>query len=263
MMGLHTVRCTYATGLTAVLLVIGGCQSDRTPAGKPQARAVSFPYLAAREIEAFPNYRQVAVQTSNSYVKLTLLAPGNLGAGVSGGDLHTGSGIVIDRRGHILTAAHIARGAKYRLRVELGDGRRVLARVIRISPRRELALLHAPGLAGVAPVSFAPDNSLKKGDAVLAVGSPRRVWGIVTLGIVRLPNIGERLDYGPWGFSNAIEMAMLVQSGHSGGPVVDPQGRLVGMVASYELGDTTKWPYRPPRITYAVPVADIRRWLKR
>ena len=98
---------------------------------------------------------------------------------------------------------------------------------------------------------------------MLAVGSPRRIWGVVTVGIVRLANIGERLDYGPWGFANAIEMSMLVQSGHSGGPVVDARGRVVGMVASYELGDTTKWPYRSPRIAYAVPVADIRRWLKR
>ena len=246
-----------------MLLAIGGCQSDTRPPGKSRVGVIRYPYLESKEVEVFPQYKRVAARTSGSYVKLTLLSPGNASTGLRGGDLHTGSGVILDRRGHILTAAHIARGIGYRLRVELGNGRTVVARVIRISPRMELALLHAPGLSGVVPINYAPDQSLKKGDAVLAIGSPRRTWGVVTLGIVRSPNIGERLDYGPWGFANAIEVSMMVQSGHSGGPLVDASGRLVGMVASYELGDTTKWPYRSPRITYAVPVADIRRWLKR
>ena len=46
---------------------------------------------------------------------------------------------------------------------------------------------------------------------------------------------------------------MEVESGHSGGPVFDRRGALIGMVAGYELGDTTKRPYVSPRITYAIP----------
>ena len=262
-MGLRSFRCTYATGLGTVALIIAACQPTGDFVQKPSASAITFPYLDGTETKALPKYRQLAHGISSSYVKLTLLAPSASGDSGTSGDLHTGSGIILDSKGHILTAAHIARGMKYRLRVELRSGQRFIARVIRIDPRKELALLRAPPMPGLQPVSFAPDRPPAKGDPVLGIGSPKRTWGVATLGIVRSPNIRERLDYGPWGFANAIEISMLVQSGHSGGPVIDAAGRLVGMIASYELGDTTKWPYRSPRITYVVPVADIRRWLAR
>ena len=256
-------RCTSATGLGVILIIAAGCQPSDVSTRKPAAGTITFPYLDPAEAKALPRYDPLARQLGRSYVKLTLLAPPSAPGGASGGDLHTGSGIILDNQGHIITAAHIARGLKYRLRVELRSGQRFIARVIRIDPKKELALLKAPKLPGLQPVPFAPNASTRKGDPVLAVGSPKRTWGVATLGIIRSPNINERLDYGPWGFANAIEVSMLVQSGHSGGPVIDAQGRLIGMVASYELGDTTKWPYRSPKITYVVPVADIRRWLGR
>lgn len=84
---------------------------------------------------------------------------------------------------------------------------------------------------------------------------------MVSVGRIRVPNIGEWLDDGNWCFDNAIEIAREVESGHSGGPVVNARGELIGMVAGYELGDTTKPEYRSPRITYIVPSNDIRKWL--
>jgi serine protease Do len=168
---------------------------------------------------------------------------------------------VLNHDGYILTAAHIARGPQFEIRVRLADGRVLPAEVVKVSPKQELAIVKTRPLPEAAPLAFADSRRIRRGDAVLAVGSPRRQWGVVSVGRVRAPNIGERLDYGNWGFDNAIELALEVESGHSGGPVVNARGELVGMVAGYELGDTTKPQYRSPRIAYVVPANDIKKWL--
>ena len=120
----------------------------------------------------------------------------------------------------------------------------------------------APG-AGLRPVRLAAAGQLKKGDFVLAIGSPRSLSGVVSLGRVRFPDIRERLNYGAYGFDNAIELSMKVESGHSGGPMFNARGEMVGMVAGYELGDPSKTPYVEPRIVYAVPSATVAKFLAR
>lgn len=272
MTGFPGRSCTSATALLACLGLAVACaqKSGPGPAGGAQSGprnlrgAITFPWLTEEERRAMPERRAVAERLSRSYVKLTLLAarsPNSL-PGSGGGELHTGSGIILDRAGHILTAAHIARGVGRVLRVELRDGRRLVARVIAVAPQHELALLRVARLpSGLRPASLGT-APVAKGQPVLAMGSPNRTWGVATVGIVRDDNIGERLEYGAWGFDNAIEISMQVASGNSGGPVVNRKGEVIGMVASYELGDTSKWPYRSPRITYVVPVRDIRTWLR-
>ena len=192
---------------------------------------------------------------------VTLVARANPISGEGGGELHTGSGILLNRDGYILTAAHIARGPEFGVRVRLWDGRTLPGEVVKVSAKQELAIVKTSPLPDAEPLAFADSRTVRKGDPVLALGSPRRVWGVVSVGRVRVPNIGERLDYGDWGFDNAIEAAMEVESGHSGGPVVNAKGELIGMVAGYELGDTTKPQYRSPRIAYGVPANDIKKWL--
>ncbi|MEN8198206.1 MAG: serine protease, partial [Pseudomonadota bacterium] len=142
------------------------------------------------------------------------------------------------------------------------DGRDYDARIVRVMPKRELALLKSAPIAGGRSVRFADSAKLSKGDFALAIGTPNRRMGVATLGRIRLPNIGERLDYGPWGFDNGIEISMEVGNGHSGGPVIDAKGGLIGIVAGYELGDTTKTPYVSPRITYVVPSNGIAAFLR-
>jgi S1-C subfamily serine protease len=137
----------------------------------------------------------------------------------------------------------------------------VPAEVVKVSAKQELAVVKTAPLPDAVPLAFADSRLVKRGDPALALGSPRRVWGVVSVGRVRIPNIGERLDYGAWGFDNAIEVTMEVESGHSGGPVVNMKGEIIGMVAGYELGDTTKPQYRSPRIAYVVPANDIKKWL--
>ena len=240
--------------IAGVVAVAGG------GAGAAAQDALSYPYLDGGEA-AFPAYRAVAARAARAYVMVTLLAKPDPVSREGGGELHTGSGIVLNRDGYILTAAHIARGPEFAVRVRLANGRTMAAEVVKVSAKMELAIVKTGPLPDAEPLPFADSRSVRKGDPVLALGSPRRVWGVVSVGRVRVPNIGERLDYGNWGFDNAIEIGMEVESGHSGGPVVNAKGELLGMVAGYELGDTTKPQYRSPRITYAVPSNDIKKWL--
>jgi len=221
---------------------------------------LSYPYLDGSEA-AFPAYRAVAERTARGYVMVTLMSRPDPVSRDGGGELHTGSGIVLSRDGYILTAAHIARGSEFTARVRLADGRTIPGEIVKVSAKEELALIKTAPLPDAVPAAFGDSRALKKGDPALAVGSPRRLWGVVSIGRIRVPNIGERLDYGNWGFDNAIEIGLEVESGHSGGPVVNAKGELIGMVAGYELGDTTKPEYRSPRITYVVPSNDIRKWL--
>jgi S1-C subfamily serine protease len=244
--------------VAGVLAIIGEglAMGPRAAAQEP----LSYPYLDGSEA-SFPGFRAVAGRAARGYVMVTLLAKPDPISREGGGELHTGSGIILNRDGYILTAAHIARGPEFAARVKLWDGRALPAEVVKVSAKMELAIVKTAPLPDAEPLAFFDSRALRKGDPVLALGSPRRVWGVVSVGRVRVPNIGERLDYGNWGFDNAIEIGMEVESGHSGGPVVNARGELVGMVAGYELGDTTKPQYRSPRITYAVPSNDIKKWL--
>lgn len=242
-------------GVVASILALAGA------AGGARAQAaLSYPYLDGTEA-GFPAYRRIAERAARGYVMVTLLAKPDPLTREGGGELHTGSGIVLNRDGYILTAAHIARGPEFAVRVRLADGRSLPAEVVKVSAKQELAVLRTAPLPDAEPIAFADSRHVRRGDPALALGSPRRVWGVVSVGRVRVPNIGERLDYGAWGFDNAIELGMEVESGHSGGPVVNAKGELIGMVAGYELGDTTKPQYRSPRIAYVVPANDIRKWL--
>lgn len=252
------ICCAAARRLLGVVVSLAALAGPAAEAGAQGA--LSYPYLDGAEA-AFPAYRKVAERVARGYVMVTLLSKPDPATREGGGELHTGSGIVLNRDGYILTAAHIARGPEFAVRVRLADGRTLPAEVVKVSAKQELAVLRTSPLPDAEPIVFADSRFVKRGDAALALGSPRRVWGVVSVGRVRVPNIGERLDYGNWGFDNAIEIGMEVESGHSGGPVVNAKGELIGMVAGYELGDTTKPQYRSPRITYAVPANDIKKWL--
>lgn len=231
-------------------------------AAAQQRAALSFPYLDGSEA-ALPRYRDIAEAAAESYVMVTLLARGDSFLGQPSGPIHTGSGFFVDTQGHIVSAAHIVRGPQFDIRVTLRDGRRLQARVVRVSPKEELALIKVDPPAGIVPLPLGRSGALKIGEAALAIGSPGTRWGVVSVGTVKLPRIPERLDYGQWGFANGIEFAMKVEIGHSGGPVVNARGEAIAMIAGFELGDGRTPGAAPPKIAYAVPIDDIKKWLGR
>jgi len=158
-----------------------------------------------------------------------------------------GSGTIWDDEGLIVTNAHVARGR--RVDVRLPGGRRSAAKVLAADPYRDLAVLRveADGFPGLVPGS---SRSLRPGELVIAVGHPWGVEGGTTLGAVI--GVGADLPENPAPGRELIALSLQLRPGHSGGPLVDVQGRLVGICAMMA----------GPEVGLAIPVDVVRDFLK-
>jgi S1-C subfamily serine protease len=136
-----------------------------------------------------------------------------------------GSGVIVDPSGLVVTNHHVVEGADA-IAVVLSDERAVEARVVRADPTTDLALLRLAGVGGLPAVRFADSDELQPGDFVLALGNPFGVGQSVSSGIVSA--VGRRargLDLDV----PLIQTDAAINPGNSGGPLVDVEGRLVGI----------------------------------
>jgi putative serine protease PepD len=131
----------------------------------------------------------------------------------------TGSGFVIDTEGHIVTNQHVVGGADS-VTVEFSDGSEVSADIVDVDP--------SPSL--LKPLSFAPEGSLQVGNQVIAIGSPFSLQGTLTTGVISA--LGREIQ-SPNRFTieNAVQTDAALNHGNSGGPLLDLQGRVVGVAA--------------------------------
>ncbi len=136
----------------------------------------------------------------------------------------TGSGFVLDGSGHVVTNQHVVDGAS-RVSLLLADGRRVQAQVVGGDEDEDIAVLRIDGGAPAA-ARLGTSSSLQIGQPVIAVGSPLGLSGTVTAGIISAVDRTSRLG----GASRPmIQTDASINPGNSGGPLVDLQGRVVGV----------------------------------
>ncbi|WP_229074581.1 S1C family serine protease [Actinoplanes sp. DH11] len=148
-----------------------------------------------------------------------------------------GSGVVIGADGLILTNNHVIE-SDGTVSVRLSTGRTVPARVVAADATHDLALVQATGLSGLAPVTFATDDSIAVGDTVLAFGAPLGLEGTVTSGIVSA--LDRSLDTEGEQLGGLLQTDAPINQGNSGGALVDLSGRVVGInVAIATAGDST------------------------
>jgi S1-C subfamily serine protease len=156
-----------------------------------------------------------------------------------------GSGFVVDAAGLVLTNWHVVRSAQ-RIFVTFPDGRRFRGVVEGKDPATDIAVVRIPA-NGLQALKIAPDDRLRVGDWVVAIGSPLGLSTTVTAGIVSALNrglaINERVPF--------IQTDAPINPGNSGGPLVDLQGQVVGMTTAVARNTTG--------IGFAIP-ADTLRW---
>jgi len=140
----------------------------------------------------------------------------------------TGSGVIIDHDGYIVSNNHVVAGAQ-RLIVTLADGTEKEAEIIGTDPRTDLALIKIQVSRKVTPVQFGDSEQLVVGQEVVAIGNPLglRFARSVTAGIVSGLN---RLLTTEEGFtSRLIQTDAAINPGNSGGALVNLDGQLIGI----------------------------------
>ncbi|MDA1062410.1 MAG: trypsin-like peptidase domain-containing protein, partial [Chloroflexi bacterium] len=152
--------------------------------------------------------------------------------GQNGGGI--GSGVIIDRSGHILTNFHVVEGA-VTLVVELPDGTTAAAELIGSDLGNDLAVIRAdlPATA-LAPASFGDSDAVRVGESVFAIGNPFDLDFSVTAGIVSGLERRTQSSFSGRQIRDVIQTDAVVNPGNSGGPLFNAAGEVVGINSSIE-----------------------------
>jgi serine protease Do len=167
---------------------------------------------------------------------------------VRNGRSGAGAGTVWHPDGLILTNAHVIRMRS--IHVVLPDGQTLPARVLAHDRALDLAALGVDA-SGLPAIGLGGSRQLQAGDWVLALGHPWGVLGAVTAGVVA--GAGAGLPEMPRSDREWIAVSLHLRPGYSGGPLVDAQGRLVG-INTIMAG---------PDVGLAVPVHVVKAFLRR
>jgi len=160
-----------------------------------------------------------------------------------------GSGVIFTPDGYVLTNNHVITGADD-IQVMLHDGRVAHAKVIGTDPDTDLAVLKID--AGTLPTIQVDPEAPRVGDVVLAIGNPFGIGQTVTMGIVSA--LQRQLSLSP--YEDFIQTDAAINSGNSGGALVNAHGQLVGINTAMLDRDVGA-----QGIGFAIPVRTAKRVL--
>ncbi|MBN2704285.1 MAG: DegQ family serine endoprotease [Pontiellaceae bacterium] len=136
-----------------------------------------------------------------------------------------GSGFIISKDGYILTNNHVVNNAD-RIQVTLGDGRTFKAELVGTDPETEVALIKIEDDEDFPFLTLGDSDELEVGEWVLAAGNPFGLSQTITAGIV---SAKERSEVGITDYANFIQTDAAINPGNSGGPLLDIEGKVVGI----------------------------------
>jgi putative serine protease PepD len=184
----------------------------------------------------------------------------------NGSEGGTGSGIILDGEGHVLTNTHVVTldgtAANAAIEVRLSDGKVYSAKIIGTDPLSDLAIVQIQNASGLVPAVLGDSSKLNVGDTAVAIGSPLGLTGTVTDGIVSTlnrtisvassaapKNEADNSQGGDQGFQfappdggqgqatagqgsisiNVIQTDAAINPGNSGGALVNTKGEIIGV----------------------------------
>lgn len=173
-----------------------------------------------------------------------------------------GSGVIISNDGYIITNNHVIDSSN-KISVTLDDKREFAAKLIGTDPNTDIALIKIDG-KDLPTIPFGDSDKIRLGEWVLAVGNPLNLTGTVTAGIISAKGRSTARSDGR-GFNKVesfIQTDAAVNSGNSGGALVNAQGELIGintMIYS-QTGSFAGYSFAVPINMAAKVVEDIKRF---
>ncbi|WP_443062506.1 trypsin-like peptidase domain-containing protein [Streptomyces sp. NBC_00457] len=156
---------------------------------------------------------------------------------VSGSEAQgTGTGFVLDDRGHILTNNHVVEpaGTGGEISVTFHSGDTAKATVVGRDGGYDLAVVKISGVTGLRPLTLGNSDNVQVGDPVVAIGAPFDLAGTVTSGIISAKERpitagGESGDGSDVSYVDALQTDAPINPGNSGGPLLDAEARVIGI----------------------------------
>jgi putative serine protease PepD len=159
-------------------------------------------------------------------------------SGFFGGEVQSdqGTGFVVDSKGDIVTNYHVVASPGDSVRVRLHDGKVYGGRVIGRDGSKDVAVIRISAPASeLHPLAFANSSAIHVGDSVVAIGDPYGLRNTATVGIVSA--LGRTI-ISPNGhkITGVIQTDAAINSGNSGGPLLNSQGQVIGVNSQIESG---------------------------
>ena len=166
----------------------------------------------------------------------------------------TGSGFIYDNAGHIVTNYHVVENAED-IQVTFADGVTIPATVMGSDPANDLTVISVdPDKHSLSPVSLGDSGALRVGQFVIAIGNPFGLEQTVTFGVIS--SLGRVISSPEGGrfIGEAIQTDAAINPGNSGGPLLDLEGRIIGVNAQIVSPSRAN-----AGIGFAIPVNTVRR----
>jgi S1-C subfamily serine protease len=235
--GLAALAAAVVVGgaVVAVIEASRGGSSSPAPAAAPStasAPGTGSVVSSTSVVVGAGTIARIYRERSPGVVDITSTITSNSSSPFGGSQTETasGTGFVLDRQGDILTNDHVISGARS-IHVSFADGTDTTGTIVGTDPSTDLAIVkvNVPS-SKLQPLPLGSSSTLPVGSWVVAIGDPFGYDRSITAGIVS--GVGRTIE-APNGFTidNAIQTDAAINHGNSGGPLLDMNGRVVGITA--------------------------------
>jgi serine protease Do len=145
-----------------------------------------------------------------------------------------GTGVIIDRRGLIITNYHVVDSVE-RIEVTLADGTTTIAKLINYDPETDLALIKINVDRDLPTINVGRSDDLLRGETVIAIGNPFGYQNTVTVGIISALHRNIPVN-GNQQYTDLIQTNADINPGNSGGPLLNTNGEVIGINVAVRVG---------------------------